>query len=149
MRIVQLMTDRSRYFNPSKNYWFISFNAFLISLYFRCLSFRVVLVNTALPDGVFLWFFFSLRFFFRTTRELESAKLFPLFNIRLYDKNSESNYFFFLHHNQNIFSVTLGIRICFLDERTSVLGFKFTKCFDLQRFVFLIVVKLTEEIMFN
>jgi hypothetical protein len=25
--------------------------------------------------------------------------------------------------------------------RTSVLGFKFTKCFDLQRFVFLIVVK--------
>jgi hypothetical protein len=34
-------------------------------------------------------------------------------------------------------------------ERTSVLGFKFTKCFDLQRFVFLIVVKLTEEIMFN
>jgi hypothetical protein len=37
MRIVQLMTDRSRYFNPSKNYWF-SFNAFLISLiglYFR------------------------------------------------------------------------------------------------------------------
>ena len=34
-------------------------------------------------------------------------------------------------------------------ERTSVLGCKFTKCFDLQRFVFLIVVKLTEEIMFN
>ena len=33
-------------------------------------------------------------------------------------------------------------------ERTSVLGFKFTKCFVLQRFVFLIVVKLTEEIMF-
>ena len=52
MRIVQLMTDRSRYFNPSKNYWF-SFNAFLISLiglYFRCLSFRVVLVNTARPN---------------------------------------------------------------------------------------------------
>jgi hypothetical protein len=52
MRIVQLMTDRSRYFSPSNNYW-ISFNAFLISLiclYFRCLSFRVVLVNTARPD---------------------------------------------------------------------------------------------------
>ena len=59
MRIVQLMTDRSRYFNPSKNYWFTSFNAFLISLYFRCLSFRVVLVNTARPDEAFLfvvWF---------------------------------------------------------------------------------------------
>ena len=53
MRIVQLMTDRSRYFNPLKNYWF-SFNAFL-GLYFRCLSFRVVLVNTARPDGAFLF----------------------------------------------------------------------------------------------
>jgi hypothetical protein len=53
MRIVQLMTDRSRHVNPSKVYWF-SFSAFLISvigLYFRCLSFRVVLVNTARPDG--------------------------------------------------------------------------------------------------
>jgi hypothetical protein len=61
LRIVQLVTDRSRYFNTSKNYWF-SFNAFLISLiglYFRCLSFRVVLVNTTRPEGAFLfvvWF---------------------------------------------------------------------------------------------
>ena len=53
--------ENHRYFNPSKNYWF-SFNSFLISLiglYFRCLSFRVVLVNTARPDGAFLfvvWF---------------------------------------------------------------------------------------------
>ena len=31
MRIVQLMTDRSRYFNPSKNYWF-SFSAFLTDI---------------------------------------------------------------------------------------------------------------------
>ena len=52
MRIVQLMTDQSRYFNPSKNYWF-SFNAFLISLI--GLYFRVVLVNTTRPDGVFLF----------------------------------------------------------------------------------------------
>ena len=28
---------------------------------------------------------------------------FPEFNIRIYDKNSESDYFFFLHQNQNIF----------------------------------------------
>jgi hypothetical protein len=62
MRIVQLMTDRSRYCNPSKNYWF-SFNAFLISLidlYFLFLSFRVVLINAARPDGAILfvvWFF--------------------------------------------------------------------------------------------
>jgi hypothetical protein len=27
----------------------------------------------------------------------------PEFNIRLYDKNSESDYIFFLHQNQNIF----------------------------------------------
>jgi hypothetical protein len=52
MRIVQLITDRSRYVNPSKNYWF-SFNAFLISLiglYFLFLSFWVILVNTS-PSG--------------------------------------------------------------------------------------------------
>ena len=46
MPIVQLMTDRSRYFN----HWF-SFNAFLISLI--DLYFRVVLVNAARPDGAF------------------------------------------------------------------------------------------------
>ena len=38
---------------------------------------------------------------------------FPVFNIRFYDKNSESDFFFFLHQNQNIFSATLGIRIFF------------------------------------
>ena len=34
-------------------------------------------------------------FFFRTTQELEYIYFFPEFNIRLYDKNSESNYFCF------------------------------------------------------
>ena len=42
-------------------------------------------------------------FFFRTTRELEylfffvarSSNFFPEFNIRLYDNNSESDYYFF------------------------------------------------------
>ena len=33
---------------------------------------------------------------------------FPEFNIRLYDKNSESDYFFFLHQNQNIFFSNIG-----------------------------------------
>ena len=45
------------------------------------------------------------------TRELEclfflwrkAQFFFPEFNIRLHDKNSESDYFFFLHQNQNIF----------------------------------------------
>ena len=50
------------------------------------------------------WFFVSFRIIiFRTTREFEylfflSRKarfFFPVFNIRLYDKNSESNYYFF------------------------------------------------------
>jgi hypothetical protein len=43
-----------------------------------------------------LWFFFRLEIFFRTTRELGYLffYFFPEFNIRLYDKNSESYYFF-------------------------------------------------------
>ena len=40
-----------------------------------------------------LWFFVSFNIFFRTTQELE--KQIPEFNITLYDKNSESDYFFF------------------------------------------------------
>jgi hypothetical protein len=47
--------------------------------------------------------FFVQKKKFRTTRELEylfffvaqSAIFFPVFNIRLYDKNSESDYYFF------------------------------------------------------
>ena len=57
-------------------------------------------------------FLLRSEFFFWTTQELEylfflSRKariIFPEFNIKLYDKNSESDYFFFLHKNQNIFS---------------------------------------------
>ena len=55
--------------------------------------------------------------FFRTTPELEylfflqrkSRNIFPELNIRLYDKNSESDYyFFFLHQIQNIFFSNIG-----------------------------------------
>ena len=60
-------------------------------------------------------FLFRSEFFFRTTQELEyfflSGKariFFPEFNVRLYDKNSESDYFFFLHENQNIFFSNIG-----------------------------------------
>ena len=47
-------------------------------------------------------FCFVQKFFFG---QHESQNIFfpPEFNIRLYDKNSESAYFFFLHQNQNIF----------------------------------------------
>ena len=55
-------------------------------------------------------FCFVQNFFSRTTQELQylfflSCKVqffFPEFHIRLYDKNSESEFFFFLHQNQNI-----------------------------------------------
>ena len=69
-------------------------------------------------------FLFRSEIFFRTTQELEylvflSCKVrifFPEFNIRLYDKNSESDYFFFLHQIRIFFSATLGIRIFFLEK---------------------------------
>ena len=65
--------------------------------------------------------------FYRTTRELEYLFFFPEFNIRLYDKNSESDYFLFHHQNQNIFSATLGIRIFFfLDKKPINTPFKLT-----------------------
>ena len=58
---------------------------------------------------------FRSEIFFRTTQELEylfylsrKARIFfPEFNIRLYDKNSESD-FFFLHENQNISFSNIG-----------------------------------------
>ena len=70
-----------------------------------------------------LWFFVSFRIFFRTTQELEyyyflsreAQIFFPEFNIRLYDKNSESD-FFFLHQNQNIFFSNIGNQNIFLEK---------------------------------
>ena len=69
-------------------------------------------------------FLFRSEFFFRTTQELEylfffvaqSAIFFPVFNIRLYDKNSESDNFFFLHQNQNIFFSNIGNQNIFLEK---------------------------------
>ena len=69
-------------------------------------------------------FLFRSEFFFPTTQELEyyffcRAKriFFPEFNIRLYDKNSESHYFFFLHQNQNIFFSNIGNQNIFLEKK--------------------------------
>ena len=61
---------------------------------------------------------------FRTTHELEyyfflsrkARNFFPEINIRLYDKNSESDYFFFLHQNQNIFFSNIGNQNIFLEK---------------------------------
>jgi hypothetical protein len=49
--------------------------------------------------------------------ETKNAQFFfPEFNIRLYDKNSESDYFFFLRQNQNIFFNNIGNQNIFLDK---------------------------------
>jgi hypothetical protein len=40
----------------------------------------------------------------------------PEYNIRLYDKNSETDYFFFLHQNQNIFFSNIGNQNIFLEK---------------------------------
>ena len=70
-------------------------------------------------------FLFRSEFFFRTTQELEylfflsrkARNFFPEFNIRLYDKNSESDYFFFLHQNQNIFFSNIGNQNIFFRKK--------------------------------
>jgi hypothetical protein len=69
-------------------------------------------------------FLFRSEICFRTTQELEylfflsrkAGIFFPEFNIRLYDKNSESDYFFFLHQNQNIFFSNIGNQNIFLEK---------------------------------
>ena len=50
-----------------------------------------------------LWFFVSFRIFFTDNTRVRIFIVFPEFNIRLYDKNSESDYYFFPPPNQNIF----------------------------------------------
>jgi hypothetical protein len=68
-------------------------------------------------------FCFVQKFFFRTTRELEKkfcrakrAIFFPEFNIKVYDKHSESDYFFFLHQNQNISFSNIGNQNILLEK---------------------------------
>ena len=47
----------------------------------------------------------------------KARHFFPEFNIRLYDKNSESDYFFFLHQNQDIFFSNIGNLNIFLEKK--------------------------------
>jgi hypothetical protein len=69
-------------------------------------------------------FLFRSEFLFRTIRELEylfflsrkARNFLPESNIRLYDKNSESDYFFFLHQYQNIFFSNIGNQNIFLEK---------------------------------
>ena len=73
-----------------------------------------------------MFFLFRSEFFFRTTQELEyffflSRKariLFPEYKIRLYDKNSESDYYFFPPpKSEYFFQQHLGIRIFFFRNK--------------------------------
>ena len=74
-------------------------------------------------------FLIRSEFFFRTTQELEylfflsrkARKFFPKCNIRLYDKDSESD-FFFLHQNQNIFFSNIGNQNIFLEKKHNPAG---------------------------
>jgi hypothetical protein len=56
---------------------------------------------------------YNIYFFGRARCEI----FFPEFNIRLYDKNSESYYFFFLHQNQNIFFNNIGNQNIFFRKK--------------------------------
>ena len=80
--------------------------------------------TSCLPRGYV--FLFRSEFFFRTRQELEylfflSCKAqicFPEFSIRLYDKISESDYFFSPPPiSEYFFSATLGIRIFFWKKK--------------------------------
>ena len=69
-------------------------------------------------------FFFVQKFFSDNTRDRififlsrEAQIFFPEFNIRLYDENSESDYFFFLHQNQNIFFSNIGNQNIFFRKK--------------------------------
>jgi hypothetical protein len=55
-----------------------------------------------------------------------SRNFFPEINIRLYDKNSESDYFFFLHQNQNIFFSNIGNQNIFLEKNHNLLQVKWS-----------------------
>jgi hypothetical protein len=56
----------------------------------------------------------ELEYFFLSRKALI---FFPEFNIRLYDKNFESDYLFFLHQNQNIFFSNFGNQNFFLEKK--------------------------------
>ena len=78
---------------------------FVIGLYYVTQVIRDRPFNFARGGGDIVFFFVQKFFFGQHEFFFGRAKgeiVFPEFNIRLYDKNSESD-FFFLHQNQNIF----------------------------------------------
>jgi hypothetical protein len=59
-------------------------------------------------------FFFGQHKYFFWSRK--ARNFFPEFHIRLYGKNSELDFFFFLHQNQNIFFSNIGNQNIFLEK---------------------------------
>jgi hypothetical protein len=82
-----------------------------------------------LKGGVMVFCFVQNFFFERHELEYlfflsrEGQIFFPEFNIRLYDKNSESD-FFFLHQKQNIFFSNVGNQNIFLEKNHNPPPFK-------------------------
>jgi hypothetical protein len=72
-----------------------------------------------------LWFFVSFIIFFSDNTRVriffflsrKAQFFFPEFNIRLYDTNSESDFFFVLHQNQNIFFSNIGNQNIFFRKK--------------------------------
>ena len=70
-----------------------------------------------LQGGGGLWFIcFVQNYFFLDNARVKIYLLSPEFNIRLYDKNSESD-FFFLPQNQNIFFSNIGNQNIFSEKK--------------------------------
>jgi hypothetical protein len=74
------------------------------------------LFNIIVKGGRVMVFCFVQNFFFGQ-HESKNIYFFPWFNIRLYDKNSESDYFFSLHQNQTIFFSNIGNQNIFLEKK--------------------------------
>ena len=71
-----------------------------------------------------LWFIVSFRNFFSDNTRVrififlsrKAQIFFSECNVRLYNKNSEEDYIFFLHQNQNIFFSSIGNQNIFLEK---------------------------------
>jgi hypothetical protein len=85
-----------------------------------------------------LWFFVSFRKFFSDNTRVriflflsrKAQFFFPELNIRLYDKNSESDFFFILHQNQNNFFSIIGNQNIFTTHARNLLLGK--KCLPME-----------------
>ena len=96
----------------------------LVNIAFQCSITHHIRDRPFILNGG-LWFFVSFRIIYLDNTRVrififlsrKARFFFPEFNIRLYDKNSESDHFFFLHQNQNIFFSNIGNQNIFLEKK--------------------------------